>query len=81
MISFSGRQTRRGRGALSGMDVDAAGELSAAQAAEAAQRLNRLLAEFRLYGGFGGGPDGMRLWGEVQRTVREIDRLRDSPQP
>jgi hypothetical protein len=80
MISFSGRQTRRGVGALSGMDVDAAGEPSAAQAAQAAQRLNRLLAEFRLYGGFG-GPDGMRLWAEVQRTVREIDRLRDSPQP
>lgn len=45
-------------------------------AEEATQRLNRLLAEFRLYGGFG-GRDGMRLWGEIQRMVREIDRLRE----
>ena len=44
-------------------------------AEEAAQQLNRLLAEFRLYGGFG-GRDGMRLWGEIQRMVREVDRLR-----
>ena len=44
-------------------------------AEEATQRLNRLLAEFRLYGGFA-GRDGMRLWGEIQRMVREIDRLR-----
>ena len=44
-------------------------------AEEATQRLNRLLAEFRLYGGFGAA-EGMRLWGEIQRTVREIDRLR-----
>ena len=42
---------------------------------EASQRLNRLMAEFRLYGGFS-GREGMRLWGEIQRMVREIDRLR-----
>ena len=47
-------------------------------AEEATQRLNRLLAEFRLYGGFG-GREGMKLWGEIQRMVREIDRLRDEP--
>ena len=44
-------------------------------AEEATQRLNRLLAEFQLYGGFGAA-EGMRLWGEIQRTVREIARLR-----
>ena len=44
-------------------------------AEQATQRLNRLLAEFRLYGGFG-AREGMKLWGEIQRTVREIDRLR-----
>jgi hypothetical protein len=43
---------------------------------EASQQLNRLLAEFRLYGGFG-AREGMRLWGEIQRMVREIDRLRE----
>jgi hypothetical protein len=45
-------------------------------AEEATQRLNRLLAEFRLYGGFG-AREGMKLWGEIQRMVREIDRLRE----
>ena len=45
-------------------------------AEEATQRLNRLLAEFRLYGGFG-AREGMQLWGEIQRMVREIDRLRE----
>ena len=42
---------------------------------KATYRLNRLLAEFRLAGGFG-GREGLRVWGEIQRTVREIDRLR-----
>ena len=45
-------------------------------AEEATQRLNRLLAEFRLYGGFG-AREGMKMWGEIQRMVREIDRLRE----
>ena len=40
-------------------------------------RLNLLLAEFRLFGGFGGA-DGMRRWGEIQHAVREVDRLRES---
>ena len=81
MISFSFRQTMQAENALSGVDGEAASERrAAAEAAQASQRLNRLLAEFRLYGGFG-GPDGMRLWGEVQRTVREIDRQRDAPYP
>lgn len=47
-------------------------------AEEASQHLNRLLAEFRLYGGFG-AQEGMKLWGEIQRMVREIDRLREAP--
>lgn len=42
---------------------------------EATHRLNRMLAEFQLYGGFR-DPDGMRRWGEIQRAVREVDRLR-----
>ena len=39
---------------------------------EATQRLRRLLAEFHLYGGFA-GPNGMQVWGEVQRAVRDAE--------
>jgi hypothetical protein len=46
-------------------------------ASEAQERLNRLLAEFRLYGGFGAA-DGMRRWGEIQRAVREAETQRGS---
>ena len=41
----------------------------------AEQRLRRLLAEFKLYGGFA-GPDGRRIWANIQQAVREIDQLR-----
>jgi hypothetical protein len=55
-------------------------ESSARTVESATHRLNRLLAEFRLYGGFA-DPDGMRRWGEIQHTVREVERLRSAGEP